>query len=158
MKKQIILILILFFNNYSYSSPFLDRCRTTIKALNVAVGVAQLYRKIRHIEPVEGNQSHSLKNLFNKALPISSDAEEGANGVSSSVRVQIEMALSAGKIGRKKGVKTLKRMLDQKLPHEVLVVIIQVAGEWGGSEGAEIMDEIFKQDVFSMDDVERNVQ
>ena len=151
MKKQIILILILFFNSYSYSSPFLDRCRTTIKALNVAVGAAQLYRKIRHIEPVEDNQNHSF-------LPISSNKEGVANGVSPSVRVQIEMALSAGKMGRKKGVKTLKRMLDQKLSHEVLVVIIQVAGEWRGSEGAEIMDEVFKQDVFSKDDVERNVQ
>ena len=149
MNKQIILILILFLNSYSYSSPFLDRCRTTIKALNVAIGAAQLYRKIRHIEPVEDNKNNSLKNVLNKTLLISSDKEEDANGVSSSVRVQIEMALSAGKMGRRKGAKTLKRMLDQKLPHEVLVVVIQVAGEWGGSEGAEIMNKVFEQNIFS---------
>ena len=151
MSKRIVLIFILLFSSYSYSSPFLDRCRTAIKALNVAVGVAQLYRKVRHIEPVEEHENGSLKQLFRKNPPIDVEEYNGekTNGFSSLVRVQIEMALSARKMGRKRGAQVLKRMLDQKLFDETLVVVIQVAGELGGTEGSEIMNKIFDKNLLS---------
>ena len=149
MNKQIILVLILLFNNYSYSSPFLDRCRITIKALNVAVGVAQLYRKIRHIEPVEESKNGSLTQIFKPLIDVEGQTGEEVNGLSSLARVQIEMALSARKMGRKRGAQVLKKMLNHKLSDEVLIVVVQIAGEWGGAEGSEIMNKVFEQELFS---------
>ena len=170
MKKQSVLVLMLFFSNNSYSS-ITDLCQLKISTLSHSL----MERKLRIADTAgDFGRFQILKSLSVKKHPDYfqekiiviarkiggiREAEILRNifRTDPSDKIKGMVAESAGRIGGAEGIRILEELLKTNPSNEVLRHIVYSAGTIGGSEGMRIVRRIWKLEQKNFENVLQSI-